>query len=202
MGSVRPRVVPGQAAAVPGVHATPWVFLVVAVATLGALAWPASQPASHSERSAERSNLRDSLEVGVPLPPRVKRAKCPRQDIGSEPRSLPACPGGKCERGDPREAELAVEFKFEPDHQRAHTEFPPTKFPVVDWKEVVRDTQRVQEFVQQGFLPHACSLFVDEGGHLADPRSSAGSCWTTWQEGQRARVVSVLVRRAGPDWFG
>ena len=38
MGSVRLRVVSGQAAAVPGVHATPWVFLVVAAATLGALA--------------------------------------------------------------------------------------------------------------------------------------------------------------------
>ena len=60
MGSVRLRVVPGQAAAVPGVHATPWVFLVVAVATLGALA----QPASHRERPAERSNLRDSLVGG------------------------------------------------------------------------------------------------------------------------------------------
>ena len=39
MGSVRLRVVSGQAAAVPRVHATPWVFLVVVVATLGALAW-------------------------------------------------------------------------------------------------------------------------------------------------------------------
>ena len=60
MGSVCLCVVPGQAAAVPGVHVPPWVFLVVAVATLGALAWLAS----HRERSAERSNLRDSLVGG------------------------------------------------------------------------------------------------------------------------------------------
>ena len=43
MGSVRLRVVSGQAAAVPGVHVPPCEFLVVAVATLGALT---SQPAT------------------------------------------------------------------------------------------------------------------------------------------------------------
>ena len=39
MGSVRLRVVSGQAAAVPGVRVPPCEFLVGAVTTLGALAW-------------------------------------------------------------------------------------------------------------------------------------------------------------------
>ena len=86
MGSVRLRVVPGQAAAVPGVHVPPWVFSVVAVATLGALAWPAS----HSERSAERSNLRDSLVGGSLVRLLLVLAVCAAVVLWLRRRRLPA----------------------------------------------------------------------------------------------------------------
>ena len=93
-------------------------------------------------------------------------------------------------------AELAVEFKYEPAHQRGHTEFPPTKFPVVDRKEVVRDTDRVQKFVERRFTPHACSLFIDEGGYFRKRQAPLGSRWEDWNVDGCTHRVSVLISEA------
>ena len=94
------------------------------------------------------------------------------------------------------QAELAIEFKYEPAHQRANTEFPPTKFPVVDWKGVVRDTERVHQFVQQGFTPNACSLFIDEGGYFRKRQAPLGSRWEDWNVDGCTHRVSVLISEA------
>lgn len=93
-------------------------------------------------------------------------------------------------------AKLAVEFKYEPDHQRGGTEFPLSKFPVVDWKEVIKDTQRVEAFGRQGFASHAVSLFVDEGRYCRHRMPPPGSRWVDWDIKGRAHRVSVLISEA------
>ncbi|MDE0127794.1 MAG: hypothetical protein OXN97_24770 [Bryobacterales bacterium] len=92
-------------------------------------------------------------------------------------------------------AHLAIEFKYEPDHQRVRTEFPASKFPVVDWKEVTKDIERVQEFVREEFTPRAISVFVDEGGHFRKRPAPPGSRWEEWDIGAGTRVA-VLISEA------
>jgi hypothetical protein len=63
------------------------------------------------------------------------------------------------------EVELAIEFKYEPDHRRRG--FWPTKFPVVFWKEGVgKDIERASQYVKKGKAKLAVTIFVDEGGYF------------------------------------
>ncbi|MXZ59353.1 MAG: hypothetical protein F4228_14070 [Acidobacteria bacterium] len=93
-------------------------------------------------------------------------------------------------------AHLAIEFKYEPDHQRVRKEFPASKFPVVDWKEVTTDIERVQEFVREGFTLRAVSVFVDEGGHFRRRPAPRGSRWEDWDLTGCDYSVSVLISEA------
>ena len=93
-------------------------------------------------------------------------------------------------------AHLAIEFKYEPDHERVRTEFPASKFPVVDWKEVTKDIERVQEFVREGFTPRAVSVFVDEGSHFRRRPAPGGSRWEDWEISGCDYRVAVLISEA------
>ena len=76
---------------------------------------------------------------------------------------------------------LAVEFQYEPNHDRAD-EFTPGKFDpsVVDWNDGVGfGVKRVHEFVAKGLAEGAVSLFFDEGGHFAHRKPHPGSRWDT-----------------------
>ena len=92
-------------------------------------------------------------------------------------------------------AELAIEFKYEPDHARANTEFPPTKFPVVEWNYVIEDTERVQQFRRKGFARNVCALFIDEGRHFRRRKAPRGSRWEEWDVGNGVRIA-VLISEA------
>jgi hypothetical protein len=95
---------------------------------------------------------------------------------------------------------LAAEFKYEPDHRRGgpHAEIWPTKLQpsVVFWdtEGVLKDVQRIREFVDQGRTPVAYSIFVDEGGHFRHRSPHPGTEWQDWDcGGARPRRVSVLL---------
>jgi hypothetical protein len=83
--------------------------------------------------------------------------------------------------------EVAVEFKYEPSHERAN--IPKKKFPVVFWgKEGVgKDIQRIKDFVEKDVAKKAYSIFIDEGGHFRHRTPHPGSHWIEWGNG-----VSVL----------
>ena len=61
---------------------------------------------------------------------------------------------------------LAAEFRYEPDRARAGEDIWRSKFPVVDWKEVTNDVNRVQGFVARSRARSAVSVFIDEGGYF------------------------------------
>ena len=88
--------------------------------------------------------------------------------------------------------ELAVEFKYEPSHNRDARfggDIPKTKFPVVFWNEVEKDVQRVADFVSAKRARAAYSIFIDEGGHFSWREAPSGSEWQQWENG-----VSILWR--------
>lgn len=78
--------------------------------------------------------------------------------------------------------ELVAEFKYEPSHNR-HQEFSntPSKFPVVEWKCVLNDVQRAQNFVCSGQAKIAYSIFIDEGSHFSREKAPPGSEWRPWE---------------------
>lgn len=60
---------------------------------------------------------------------------------------------------------VAIEFKYEPCHRRH--DVLQNKLPVISWAEVVKDTVRVQEFVNTQKATIAYAVCIDEGGYLA-----------------------------------
>ena len=86
--------------------------------------------------------------------------------------------------------ELAVEFKYEPSHNRDARfggDIPKTKFPVVAWDEVAKDVQRVTDFVSSKRAKAACSIFIDENSEFTWQTPPRGSKWIQWDDG-----VSIL----------
>ena len=76
---------------------------------------------------------------------------------------------------------LAIEFQYEPDHERTE-DFTPGKLDpsVVDWNDGVgNDVERVCRFVRKGCAKRAVSVFFDEGGHFAHRKRHPGSRWDT-----------------------
>ena len=64
---------------------------------------------------------------------------------------------------------LAAEFKFEPAASR--TDIMANKLPVIGWPDVLKDIERIQEFVATGVTPVAWSVCIDEvGRYRARPR--------------------------------
>jgi hypothetical protein len=74
--------------------------------------------------------------------------------------------------------EVAVEFKYEPDHQR--TDILKNKFPVNDWASIEHDIFRITEFVRNGKAKIGISILIDEGGFFkARPRLQSHK-WENW----------------------
>ena len=78
--------------------------------------------------------------------------------------------------------EVAAEFKYEPSRAR-RGEFGRGKFPVVDWRSVERDIQRVHDYVAQGKAKTAYAVLIDEGGHFRRRAPLPGSEWRDWGNG-------------------
>lgn len=91
--------------------------------------------------------------------------------------------------------EVAVEFKYEPSHNRRADrggDIWPTKLDpsVVFWTgdgSVEKDAQRISQYVRQKRTMTAYLVFVDEGGRFRHREPFSGSEWIDWEGG-----VSVL----------
>lgn len=89
--------------------------------------------------------------------------------------------------------EVAAEFKYEPSRAR-RGEFGRGKFPVVDWRSVERDIQRVRDYVAQGKAKTAYAVLIDEGGYFRKRAPSPDSEWRDWDNG-----VCALWTKVGGD---
>lgn len=95
--------------------------------------------------------------------------------------------------------EVAAEFKYEPSHDRDARfggDIPKSKINPsrVFWDDrnsgsVVKDVQRVRDYVSSGRAKVAYSIFIDEGGYFTWRGAPPGSEWVQWDNG-----VSVLSR--------
>ena len=99
------------------------------------------------------------------------------------------------------EVELAVEFKYEPDHQRgfgAKRDIWPSKLSpsVVFWGKdgVEKDVERARQYVFQKKAKVAISLFIDEGGLFRHRQPPQNTKWVDWNcGGKKPRNMSVLI---------
>jgi hypothetical protein len=86
---------------------------------------------------------------------------------------------------------LAAEFKYEPDHGRP--DLLSHKFPVVVFEAVLKDVERIRQFVESGKVPVAYAVFVDEGTFFRTREVALGSSWVEWPtttpEGARTSVL-------------
>ena len=90
--------------------------------------------------------------------------------------------------------EVAAKFKYEPSHSRSTErggDIWPTKLDpsVVFWTgagSVAKDVQRTREYVEQGKVKAAYSVFIDEGGEFSHRNPHPGSEWRDWGEGRWA----------------
>lgn len=77
-------------------------------------------------------------------------------------------------------AELAIEFKFEPSKMRKD-EICVHKLPVVEWREVLVDIERVHRFVENKATKCSIAILVDEfGRHKTSHPIVEDSIWIDW----------------------
>jgi len=99
------------------------------------------------------------------------------------------------------EVELAVEFKYEPDHARgsgAKRDIWPSKLnpSVVFWGKdgVGKDVERARQYVGQKKAKKAMTVFVDEGGLFRHRMPHQGTKWVDWNcGGKKPRKLSLLI---------
>jgi hypothetical protein len=92
---------------------------------------------------------------------------------------------------------VAVEFKYEPCHRRH--DVLKSKLPVVVWADVVKDTLRVQEFVNTHKTTVAYAVCIDEGGYLARRDLSIYTGVKRWDASPRHdHPVTAFVYRYAP----
>jgi hypothetical protein len=77
---------------------------------------------------------------------------------------------------------VAVEFKYEPSHERIELQATPGKLPVVSWgmEGVAKDVVRIREFVEAGKACVAYAMFIDEGRHFRHRTPHPRSEWRDW----------------------
>lgn len=86
--------------------------------------------------------------------------------------------------------DVAVEFKYEPDHKREEilqSRFKPT---VVFWNgenSVLKDIERARKYVQDNKAKHAYSIFVDEGKYFCGKKDSFPD--SAWEECGNAAIL-------------
>ena len=88
---------------------------------------------------------------------------------------------------------VAAEFKYEPSPDRSKR-ISDGKFPVVAWKEVLEDVERVQSFVEKGNVRTAYAVLIDEGGCFRPREVSSPSQWCDWSNG----VCVLWTKVTGP----
>lgn len=102
--------------------------------------------------------------------------------------------------------QVAVEFKYEPDHAR--TDIDARKLPVVFWgaapseakNSVGHDVRRARQFVETGGARAAYAIFVDEGGHFRHREPFTGSKWIDWgKKTPEGHSISILWSRWPAD---
>jgi hypothetical protein len=74
---------------------------------------------------------------------------------------------------------VAAEFKYELCHRLR--DLLRTKLPVTVWADIVRDTERVRQFVHEGKTTVAYAICIDEGNYLAQRDLSIYEerrCWS------------------------
>jgi len=91
------------------------------------------------------------------------------------------------------QVEVAVEFKYEPKHERIDIDPAKLKNTVVFWGDdgVAKDIKRVKEFVAEGRAKKACAIFIDEGRLFKDKQNREphpGSYWEDW--GEEAALIA------------
>lgn len=99
------------------------------------------------------------------------------------------------------EVELAIEFKYEPDHQRGvggNRNIWPSKLnpSVVFWgKEGVgKDVERARQYVDQKSAKAAMTVFVDEGRLFRHRQPHPNTKWFDWNcDGKKPRKISLLI---------
>lgn len=76
--------------------------------------------------------------------------------------------------------ELGVEFKFEPSKKRE--EILSHKGDVVDWNKVLKDINRIEEFISENKAKACISIFIDEYGRYFKEHYSYPSVatWIDW----------------------
>ena len=101
------------------------------------------------------------------------------------------------------QVELAIEFKYEPDHKRGkepNCNIWPTKLDpsVVFWgKEgVLKDVKRCEEFIDKGVATAAVTIFIDEGGLFRHRNPHPGTEWIDWDSNGKQKI-SILIGRFG-----
>jgi hypothetical protein len=99
------------------------------------------------------------------------------------------------------EVELAIEFKYEPDHQRGvgiEKNIWPSKLnpSVVFWGKdgVKKDVERARHYVDQKKAKLAMTIFVDEGGFFRHREPHQGTKWVDLNcGGKNPRKISLLI---------
>jgi len=99
------------------------------------------------------------------------------------------------------EVELAIELKYEPDHQRGvgkkRSIWPSKLYPsVVFWgKEgVKKDIERGRQYVDQKKAKMAVTVFIDEGGLFRHRKPYQNAEWIDWKcGGKNPREISLLI---------
>lgn len=76
-------------------------------------------------------------------------------------------------------AELGIEFKFEPSKKRS--DICVHKLPVVDWRGVLNDIERVRRFVNQNKAKIGIAIVIDEYGRFKTRKDCPeNSQWLSW----------------------
>lgn len=90
-------------------------------------------------------------------------------------------------------AELVIEFKYEPSKMRKN-EICVHKLPVVDWKDVLEDIDRVHRFVRDKKSKSSIAILIDEfGRHTTPNHILSGSDWIYWGNGNTNDLnISIL----------
>lgn len=82
-----------------------------------------------------------------------------------------------------QKAELVIEFKYEPNKNRAGDDIPACKFPVTSWGSILKDIDRIKEFKTNKLTEIAISILFDEGGRYINRTIPKESFWINGTNG-------------------
>lgn len=89
--------------------------------------------------------------------------------------------------------EVAVEFKYEPKHDRNDMVKSKLSQPVVFWDgedSISKDIERARKYINENKAHRAYSIFIDEGGYFRQNEPFPGSAWQPgWKD------IAVLIAR-------